>query len=113
MTPRLTSVLLAGSLIRRVYAEGGHAAVLAKGDETSGAILIVATEKGLVSGLWERHLEADGAYVWAKVGPQDNKNEEENSRYIMRRRDRDTDLWVIELDIPNAERFIVESTPTA
>ena len=39
-------------------------------------------------------------------------DEEPFDLYIERRKSRDPDIWVIELDIPNAERFIVETGVT-
>jgi hypothetical protein len=109
MTVRLTSVMLAGLLMRRVQGEGGNAMVLAKGDESAGSILILCAEKGRNTALCERLLEPSGGYAWGKVGPQDIENIEEVDRYIARRRAQDPDLWVIELDTPNAERLIAET----
>jgi hypothetical protein len=111
VTARLTSVMLAGLLMRRVQGEGGSAMVLAKGDESAGSILILCTEKGRNTALCERLFEQSGAYVWGKVGPQDVENIEEVDRYIARRQAQDPDLWVIELDTPNAERLIAEIGP--
>ena len=48
MTDRLTSTMLVGALIRSAQAQGGNAMVLAKGDATSGAILIQTIDRGLV-----------------------------------------------------------------
>lgn len=106
MTPRLGSGVLASALIRRVNAEGGHAMVLAKGDVTSGAILLVCADRGHVSGLYERWLDLDDRYAWRDVTPEARDFED----YLARRRLRDPDLWVIELDIPNAERFAAETS---
>ncbi|MEY3658644.1 MAG: hypothetical protein RL425_1405, partial [Pseudomonadota bacterium] len=39
MTPRLATGIYVNALIRRVTQYGGMAMVLAKGDETSGALL--------------------------------------------------------------------------
>ena len=105
MTPRLTSGVLVSALIRRVSAQGGNAAVLAKGDATAGAILLICMEKGEVQSVRERVLDAAGAYVWTAVGPPDP---DELSAYLERRRTRDPDLWLVELDIANAERFAAE-----
>jgi hypothetical protein len=110
VTPRLASGVLASALIRRVNAEGGHAMVLAKGDVTSGSILLVCAERGRVSGLRERLLGVDGAYVWQDVSPPATAETPDFSDYLKRRRARDPDLWVIELDIPNAERFAAETS---
>ncbi len=109
MSVRLTSKMLAGAMMRRVQSEGGNATVLAKGDETSGSVLVLALEKGRITGLWERLLKPSGNYEWGKVGPQDIDIEAEMTPYIERRHARDPDLWLIELDIPYAERFIVET----
>jgi hypothetical protein len=43
------------------------------------------------------------------VGPQVIDNETEIYDYWRRRRARDPDLWVIELDIAQAERFAAET----
>jgi hypothetical protein len=64
MTPRLTGSMLAGSLIRVCEAAGGHAMVLAKGDETAGSLLISLYHKGRVSGLFEQLLDTQGRYRW-------------------------------------------------
>jgi hypothetical protein len=110
MWPRLASGLLVSALIRQTQAEGGFATVLAKGDATAGAILLVALEKGRVSGLWERIIALSGDYQWTRIGPQDIDNERESDDYISRRRVNDPDLWVIELDIPDAAQFAARFT---
>ena len=108
MTPRLTSALLVGALTRRAEAEGGFAAVLAKGDPTAGAILVILTERGANQRILERVLQRDGRYVWQETGRQDPENKEEFVSLVERRRQYDPDLWVLELDIPSPERFAAE-----
>jgi hypothetical protein len=110
MTARLASGVLASGLLRKVHAVGGSAMVLAKGDETAGSILILTLERGVITGLWERLLQPSGTYGWNKVGPQDVDVQHEVDLYIERRRRSDPDIWVIELDVPNAERFVAEMT---
>jgi hypothetical protein len=105
MTARLTSAILVSALIRRVNAEGGSATVLAKGDTTAGAILLICMEKGLVTSVRERVLDMTGVYIWTAVGPPEP---DALSAYLERRRSRDSDLWLVELDIANAERFAAE-----
>ncbi len=108
MSARLTSAMQVALVMRRVQAEGGFATVLAKGDETAGSILLVALEKGRTTGLYEHLLQQGSIYKWLRVGPQDIENTEEFDQYLVRRRSRDPDLWVIELDIANAERFAAQ-----
>ncbi|HEY0411873.1 MAG TPA: DUF1491 family protein [Allosphingosinicella sp.] len=108
MTPRLASSVLVGALIRQAESRGGFAAVLAKGDETAGAILVFLTEKGMNPKAYERLLQPSGDYLWAASASQPPENPAEVPSFIARRRRFDPDLWVVELDVPSAERFAAE-----
>jgi hypothetical protein len=109
MVARLTSRMLIDSLIRAAQGAGGHATVLARGDDSAGAILVECADRGQAGPLLERILDRDGGYAWARCGPQDIENKEERAAYIARRRARDPDLWLVELDIAQAERFAAET----
>lgn len=106
---RLTSEMLVGVLRRRIAAAGGFATILAKGDAISGVILIQAVEKGQEIGLFERVSNFSGGYALLRCGPPPEDGAEAMAQYLARRRQSDPDLWVIELDIPNAERFAAET----
>jgi len=106
---RLTSEMLVGVLRRRIAAEGGFATVLAKGDAISGVILIQAVEKGHEIGLFERVSNFSGGYALMRCGPRPEEGTQAMTDYVARRRRSDPDLWVLELDIPNAERFAAET----
>jgi hypothetical protein len=105
---RVTTSVLANAIVRHTNASGGNAAVLAKGDETAGSIIVVACEKGLLAGLFERILDHQGRYQWTAVGPQDVENDDESQQYLARRRKNDPDLWLIELDIAGAAQFTAQ-----
>ncbi|KTF69690.1 DUF1491 family protein [Sphingomonas sp. HT-1] len=109
MMPRLTSATLVSALIRRADAEGGSAMVLAKGDATSGAILLLLLERGTRPRFVERGIGPAGLPALLPSGPGDLAGEAEASAYWRRRRERDPDLWVVELDIAGAERFAAET----
>jgi len=109
MTPRLTSRMTIDALFRRVRAEGGFATVIARGDAIAGTILLLCRERGIAKSLLERTADLDGDYRWTPCGPQDVDSESTRDSYIQRRRDRDPDLWLIELDVADAERFIAET----
>lgn len=106
---RLTSAMLVGVLVRRAAAAGGFVTVLAKGDETSGVILIQAVEKGQEIALFERMSDFSGGYVLTRCGPAAEEGAEAMAAYLDRRRRADPDLWIIELDIVDAERFAAET----
>jgi hypothetical protein len=108
MQARIAASVLAGALIRKAEGEGGFGAVLAKGDATAGSILVILLEKGGNPRLFERVLQPDGRYAWQEGGNQSLEKSSEVPGFIARRRRFDPDLWVIELDIPSAERFAAE-----
>lgn len=108
MEPRLATALFVGGLIRKAESEGGFGAVLAKGDETAGSLLVILNEKGRKQRFLERVLQPDGRYLWQNMLGQISDKEEEFSRLLSRRRAVDPDLWLIELDVASAERFAAE-----
>jgi hypothetical protein len=108
MEPRLQSSILVNALVRRAESEGGFAAVLAKGDPTSGSVLVILTERGRKVRILERLMEAGDRYSWVGIADQALANTEETEKFLARRRKYDPDLWLIELDVPSAERFAAE-----
>ena len=103
---RVATSVLAGALMRKAQGEGGFAAVLARGDPDSGAMLVILTERGANPRVLERLLQPDGGYSWGQV----IENAEEVPAFVARRRQFDPDLWLIELDVPSIERFTAEMT---
>lgn len=108
MQPRLTSELIVSALRRRAEMLGGFAAVVARGDATAGAILVILAEKGRKIRFLERVLDLSGRYRWHELGGQAAHNEEDSEKFLARKRKSDPDLWLIELDVPSAERFTAE-----
>ncbi len=109
MTPRLASGLIVNALVRRVNAAGGSAMVLAKGHAEAGAILVLALERTANPRFFERGLGPEGKAALVVSGPSELANEAAVTDYWQRRRSRDPDLWVVELDIAGAERFAAET----
>ena len=107
MTARLDSHLLVSGLLRRVQAAGGFATVLAKGDPGAGAILIATRGPDGPPGAWERGYDPAGKIALVPTGPADDPVALDE--YLARRRTRDCDLWIIELDIADAKRFAAET----
>ena len=129
--PRLASSVIIAALRRKVEAAGGFATILAKGDAVAGAILIVCPqgasgdarqgeshanigpESGAKPVILEREPTFDGPGKWVAVGHQHIDNEHKLSEYLAKRRGSDPDLWIIELDTADAERFAAEITGSA
>ena len=103
---RLPAHLEVAGLIRAVQAAGGFATVIAKGERDAGTLLVVCCESGANGAAYERMPQPDGTRAWALSRRQDVDNPKEFWDYCDRRRQQDRDLWVVELDVPNGERFI-------
>lgn len=106
MTPRLATSVLVSALLRRTQEQGGFGTVLAKGDATVGAIILVIAERGQTEKVLERILQPDGAYAWGESMAA--ANEAELKKFLDRRRRFDPDSWILELDVVSAERFTAE-----
>ena len=83
--------------------------VLAKGDATAGGILLITIERGANPRFFERGLGPNGAPSLIPSGPAVLADDAEATAYWRRRRERDADLWVLELDIADGERFAAET----
>lgn len=100
---RLPTGVVVSAMLRRVNDAGGFGAVLAKGDAQAGGVLVVAVEGGTTR-LLERGIGPDG-----RPGLIDSTPADDLDAYWRRRRQRDPDLWVVELDIVDSPRFAAES----
>ena len=98
--------------MRRASSEGGFATVMKKGDEDRGSLLLFVSSRGVHVACLERMLAVDGSYRWGVVGPGESAGSGEIADFLARRARFDEDLWAIELDIADAERFIAETTLT-
>lgn len=105
---RLPAHLEVAALIRAAEAAGGFATVLAKGERDAGSILVLTMERGGNARLWERMPRLDGRRIFEVVREQTSENKQDFAEHLARRTSRDRDSWLIELDVPNAERLVAE-----
>lgn len=103
---RLTSAMRVSALVRRVHQAGGSAMVLAKGDPTGGAILVLLLDRGEGPRFRERGLGEDGRLI--ESGPAATDLQAATD-YWQRRRARDPDLWVVEVDVAGGDRLADET----
>lgn len=103
---RLPAHLEVAGLLRTVEAAGGFGMVIEKGERDAGTLLVVCCENGTNCRAYERMPRPDGTRGWALAKTQDVENPSEFSEYLKRRAQQDRDLWVLELDVANGERFI-------
>jgi len=109
MSASLPTNILVSALLKRINDAGGMGMVRARGDAESGAILLILNEAAGSSRLVERAIGLHGKATLIATGPADATDVAAHDAYWRRRRERDPDLWVIELDIASAERFAAET----
>lgn len=105
---RLPAALEAAAIRRSAEAVGGFATVLHKGDADRGAMLLIVTERGRHATCLERAMQTGGEYRWQQCGPPSGAEPQTVAEFVQKRLRFDDDIWLIELDIPLAERFIAE-----
>jgi hypothetical protein len=106
MEPRLATSVWVGALLRRVAAAGGFAAILRKGDADAGSVIILLRDRnGEITALSKVNTGA-GSIGWQKVVDKVDESAELLAETLEKRRRFDPDLWIVELDIADPERFI-------
>ena len=110
MAERLPAQLEATALIRRAEADGGFGTILKRGDTERGALVLMVLQRGSHHASLERQLGPSGDYRWQRVGPAAGAEAAALADWSQKRVRFDEDLWLIELDVPDPERFIAETT---
>jgi hypothetical protein len=108
MGARLASGVLASALIRLAEQAGGHAMVLHKGHAEAGAFLLELYEKGRFCHFLERVWTVEGGYRWRPLPWSADNTEADRGAFRSRRLHSDPDLWIIELDVADEQRFTVD-----
>jgi hypothetical protein len=108
---RINAAVEASALIRQAQANGEHATLLRRGDSERGALLLVIRSRGQHVACLQRQLElSSGKYKWNPVGPKQSAGSAEIDEFLVTQARFDPDLWQIELDIAEPERFIAETS---
>ena len=98
MESRLKSGIWVRALIRRCDLAAIGVAVIARGDPDAGAILLkLIARKGGCSVLAQAR-GMDGESLWMRATGPAAVPEADADSYIARQRQRDPDLWVVEID---------------
>ncbi len=80
--------------------------VLRRGDPDRGALIVQVADRGVAIALLQRRLADDFTYRWQRF----EVPERGTAAFLADQSRIDPDLWAIELDIPDAERFVAEMT---
>lgn len=108
MEGRLPAHLEASAILRLAETHGGFATVLAKGEHDAGTILIVTVNRTGDMILFERMPTLKDTRPWGATRHASRADAQEFDQYLARRRAQDRDIWVLEVEIADPERFIDE-----
>ena len=106
MDERLPAHLEVAAIIRLAESRNGFATVLARGERDAGTILLLTMDRGNSVTLFERMPQLDGTRVYTESRIEEPENKREFSEYLDRRKRQDPDIWIVEVDVADAQHFI-------
>lgn len=96
--PRLPTDVLVMATVRRCNNEGNFAAILHRGDDWGGAIIVKLNLLDGTSKVLTQSRDLDGKIAWLAANKGALMSESEAGEYIDRQVKRDPDLWVVEIE---------------
>lgn len=108
--PRIQSMLWVEALIARVSQGGASAFIIGVGDKERGDLMVkIATMDGNAR-ILTRNTGIGGDSVFVDVTSQlSSENESEVDKYIAKAKERDCDLWVVEIEDKEGRHFLTET----
>jgi len=109
MDERLPTHVWADALVRRALSAGAAAFVLQRGDESRGDVLVKVAELNGQARVYGPAMGMDGSRVFIDFAEQGiGPDEKDVDAYIARARERDRDLWVIEVEDRQGRHFMTD-----
>ena len=110
MEARLPTHVWVGALIGRAQAGGASAFVLQHGDDSRGDVLVKVARLDGTASAYVPGMGLSGDRVFVSLGSQGiGPSEPEIDAYVTRARERDRDLWVIEIEDRDGRHFLTET----
>lgn len=110
---RLLSWLWVDALIRRAEVAGSSCFVVQKGDRSRGDILLKVSNLQGGARAYVPRTNMEGERIFSDVRLQGiGESEAEVDDYVRRARERDPDLWVLEVEDRDGRHFLTEEVET-
>lgn len=106
--PRLKAEIWVKALIRRCEAGGAGAMVVRRGDATSGVVLVKVNRLDGQATVYAPARDGEGALFWMARPGTEAVPEADADAYIDKQRQRDPDLWVVEIEDRDGRHFLFE-----
>lgn len=112
---RLPTGLWVAALVRRAQLAGAAGFVLQRGDEARGDVLIKVARLDGTARAYVPGFDLDtGVRIFSDLALRGvPPTEPDIDAYIQRARERDSDLWVVEIEDREGRHFLVESVETS
>lgn len=111
---RLPTKVWVDALVRRAQVAGASAFVLQSGDASRGDILIKVADLAGGGRVFVPRTNMDGEQVFVDLAVQGVGPEEQTAdAYVRKARERDRDLWIIEIEDRDGRHFLTEPTESA
>ena len=108
MTPRLKAEIWVKAHIRRCFVEGSFAAVVRRGDEMAGTVLLKLNDLGGGCIVLQPTANPDGGRLWMRGTGPTPVAEAEADAYIQKQLRYDPDIWVLEIEDREGRHFLDE-----
>lgn len=107
--PRLKTDIWVSALLKRCTAEAAFAAVVRRGDNTSGSVLVKVNRLDGTAFVLTPARQVSGEGLWMRGTGPDDVLETEADAYIARSLSFDRDLWVIEIEDKEGRHFLLDA----
>lgn len=108
MSGKLNAGLWVSGIVRLAQAQGDFATIAKKGDETAGQVILVARRRNGHVQVYQRTMNSRGDYSWTVAIESSPEESDKVDDFLDRQRRYDPDLWIVDLDTENPERFVVD-----
>ncbi len=106
---RLSTKVWVEALMRRAQVAGAAAFVIQAGDASRGDVLIKVARLNGEARVFAPRTSLDGERVFVDLSLQGvGPKEGETDQYVTRARQRDSDLWVVEIEDRDGRHFLTE-----
>jgi hypothetical protein len=103
---RLKTSIQVMALVRRCDVKAIGVAVTARGDPDAGAILVKLCGRDASATVLAQTRRPDGTLGWLRASGAEPVAESDADAYIARQRQRDPDLWVVEVETVAPETIL-------
>lgn len=108
-SPRIQSKLWVDALLARVHQGGASAFITQTGEEERGDILVKIAKLDGTAKVLTKSIGISGESLFVDVSPRLQSNEEHHvDAYITKAKERDCDLWVVEIEDKDGRHFLTE-----